>query len=523
MDYNSFEGMQEQARQGDPRFQHLLPQYEQQNQDWSQQGQPTQQNSTQWTGKQQSKNSTTTPYLSPTPSDPAQEFFIEGNRYAQAKNWQQAITYYTKAIELNPNHAEAYHHRGNIYANQERIHLALGDYSRGISLNPYRETLLKLYLSRGKLYFFNFSNLDKPKYLENAIDDFSSAISLNTWQYIKADAYYFRGCAYAELNQTKEAISDYAQGIKLYSKFLDYKSLRSYCHSGIACSHFHQGRLFQQLKKHRDAIQNFDLALQIHNKNPQSNVLYPEYLNLIEYYTKESYKNIPAALRPFVKIRVPKVTDLLQGLCRIVWIGTTRLVLIGGVLWVADTFLLNQAIQKKAVESLPVVLSVADRVLPTLPYNSLKNVTIPNTRVKVIAPYQQLESFLADGKWEAANNETMNVLLVVSKSLATSQFDESTKSKACESVKQINYLWEYYSSGHFGFKAQYQVYTRSVSQFPERVGWVKDGNSYPLTILLFMQEKAPKGMLPAIWAANCPTCVQTLSVNYSQLMSDCQL
>lgn len=80
MDPNSLEGMQELARQGDSRFKHLLPQYEQQNQPWYQQEQPQQQgyqSSPQRTRQQASNN---TSYYQPAPPDLAKEQFFEGNR-----------------------------------------------------------------------------------------------------------------------------------------------------------------------------------------------------------------------------------------------------------------------------------------------------------------------------------------------------------------------------------------------------------------------------------------------------------
>ncbi|MDX2242338.1 MAG: GUN4 domain-containing protein [Leptolyngbyaceae cyanobacterium bins.302] len=528
MDPNSFEGMQELARQGDYRFKHLLPQYEQQNQPWQQQEQTRQQEYQSSPQKTSQKGSDTTSYYQPAPPDLAQEQFFEGNRCANAGDWQQAITHYTSAIELKPAYCEAYYHRGILYANQKRPILALEDYNSALSFNPSYEVdrATKILTSRGKLYLFQVA-LDRSRYLTMAIADFTLAIDTKGQAHEKADTYFYRGHAYADLQQTQAAIADYTKAIELYTKAIKiysaFKNTLSNYLSSLAYAQFNRGKLFQDLGKHRDAIQDFDLALQIHQKNPQANVLDPEYLKLAESYRQQSYKGIPGIFRPLAKVKLPSLKHSLHQTRRILWVGTKRLILFGGAIWLADSFLLNHAIQKKAIEMLPVVFSIADRSLPSLPYDSLKTITPPKTRLKVAPPYQQLESFLAVGKWQAANNETMNALQKVVGTQTALQSEASAKFKTCGAMKQINYLWEYYSRSHFGFKAQLQAYQTSESQFASRVGWLHGGNPYPLAVLLSMHEKAPKGMLPALWASNCPTCVQKWNDDYFQFLNDCQL
>ncbi len=43
---------------------------------------------------------------------------------------------YNKAIQLNPNLANAYINRGNTYKDLNNIELALADYDRAIALDP---------------------------------------------------------------------------------------------------------------------------------------------------------------------------------------------------------------------------------------------------------------------------------------------------------------------------------------------------------------------------------------------------
>jgi tetratricopeptide (TPR) repeat protein len=54
-----------------------------------------------------------------------------------------------KAIEINPNYAEAYVNRGVLYFGQKKYELALSDYNKAIEINP---NLAQAYLGRGGLY-----------------------------------------------------------------------------------------------------------------------------------------------------------------------------------------------------------------------------------------------------------------------------------------------------------------------------------------------------------------------------------
>lgn len=60
-----------------------------------------------------------------------------------------AIADYTKAIELNPDNADAYHHRGNAYRNKGNIDKAIADYTQMIVLRP---KIPESYYIRGEAY-----------------------------------------------------------------------------------------------------------------------------------------------------------------------------------------------------------------------------------------------------------------------------------------------------------------------------------------------------------------------------------
>lgn len=71
-------------------------------------------------------------------SQTAEEYFNLG---LAKYNWGlgdpiEAIPYFTKAIQLNPKHASAYHFRGVCKINLEDYRGAIADFTKAIELNP---------------------------------------------------------------------------------------------------------------------------------------------------------------------------------------------------------------------------------------------------------------------------------------------------------------------------------------------------------------------------------------------------
>ncbi|MFN7247200.1 MAG: trypsin-like peptidase domain-containing protein, partial [Microcystis sp.] len=56
--------------------------------------------------------------------------------YSNQQKYELALSDYNKAIDINPNYAEAYYNRGILYKNLQKYDLALSDYSKAIDINP---------------------------------------------------------------------------------------------------------------------------------------------------------------------------------------------------------------------------------------------------------------------------------------------------------------------------------------------------------------------------------------------------
>jgi tetratricopeptide (TPR) repeat protein len=95
---------------------------------------------------------------------PAQEQVIMGDSFLKQEKWEDAITAYTKAIELDSKLAvtelcnkvaKAYYNRGLAYEDKDNIDNACADYTQAISIDPklatpeLLTTLAKAFYNKG--------------------------------------------------------------------------------------------------------------------------------------------------------------------------------------------------------------------------------------------------------------------------------------------------------------------------------------------------------------------------------------
>ena len=126
----------------------------------------------------------------------------------------------TKAIEWNPNDADAYYRRGKAYYEADLKIRAITDFTAAIQLKP---DFVDAYLGRARAYtYMGYSN-EKGRY-DLAIADCTKAIELNP---DNADAYYWRGTAYLQKDDYDNAIADYTKAIEFDPNNADAYDSRS--------------------------------------------------------------------------------------------------------------------------------------------------------------------------------------------------------------------------------------------------------------------------------------------------------
>jgi len=164
------------------------------------------------------------------------DWYNKGHLEFDNKEYANAITFWTKAIEMDTNSADAYGWRGLAYSSLNQNEMAIEDYNKAIELDPanvaayqYRgfayivlnqfgkgieDLSIAMKLKPDDAWAYNLRGLayGKLKLFENAIEDFGKAIKLDT-EY--AEAYNRRGYVYYFLNQNDKAAEDYNKAIAL--------------------------------------------------------------------------------------------------------------------------------------------------------------------------------------------------------------------------------------------------------------------------------------------------------------------
>jgi len=163
----------------------------------------------------------------------ATDWFEKGIKFYPG-NLKEATNAYSKAIQLNPQYAEAYIGRGAAYDDLGNFQQAINDFGKAIELKPRSA---EAYYNRGATYYrlvvFGSGAADKSGNFQRAINDLSKTIELNP-QY--AGAYIMRGLAYDKSGNYQQAVNDFTkatqldpQQASLYIKLgLAYGNLGSY-------------------------------------------------------------------------------------------------------------------------------------------------------------------------------------------------------------------------------------------------------------------------------------------------------
>ncbi len=149
------------------------------------------------------------------------------------------IDYFNKALQLNPNLAEAYEKRAIHYYFQRHYDRAIEDYTRVIDLWPHRSEAHRM---RG-MSFLRKGELDR------AISDFSRVIELDPQL---ASAHGYRAEAYRLKGMTEEAMRDANVAIELKG------DLRT-----VANAHATRAKLYQELGRQDLADSDFKKSFEL--------------------------------------------------------------------------------------------------------------------------------------------------------------------------------------------------------------------------------------------------------------------
>ena len=132
-------------------------------------------------------------------------------------------------------------------------------------------------------------------------------------------------------------------------------------------------------------------------------------------------------------------------------------------------------------------------------------------RSEVGVDYTRLRNLLRDGKWQEADQETYQMMLVVSSREEERVLGKEAIAKfPCTDLRTIDKLWVKYSIGNFGFSVQKEIWLgvgeslrggiledrHAIGrEFRNRVGWRVNNKSLDYELLTFRAD-APMGHLP---------------------------
>jgi tetratricopeptide (TPR) repeat protein len=169
----------------------------------------------------------------------AEVYYNRGATYSRKQEYDKAISDYTKSLEINPKLAEAYGNRGATYFHKQEYDKAIADYTKALEINP---KLTKTYSYRGIAYF------RKQEY-EKAIADYTKALEINP-KY--AEAYSYRGIAYFRKQEYEKAIADYTKALEINPKLTETYSNR--------------GTAYSRKQEYERAVSDYTKALEINPK-----------------------------------------------------------------------------------------------------------------------------------------------------------------------------------------------------------------------------------------------------------------
>lgn len=146
-----------------------------------------------------------------------------GTSYLEAGNATEAIPHFTRALEINPEYAEAFQNRGYSYMMTGADDLALADFERAIRLPQHND---RPFLHRGTLKH-------RQGDVRGAIEDYTKAIELNP---ALEAAYFNRAVARRQLGNLADALSDLERSRQLSPDSEETRSLFEITRQELASS-----------------------------------------------------------------------------------------------------------------------------------------------------------------------------------------------------------------------------------------------------------------------------------------------
>jgi tetratricopeptide (TPR) repeat protein len=168
----------------------------------------------------------------------ADDFIALAVQKYNKQDYRGSLTNFDRAIQLNPNSADAYTNRGILKADRlQDLQGALADFNRAIQLNPNQ---FNAYAGRGIL------KADRFQDLQGGLADLDRAIRLDPTHF---NAYANRGIIKVKLQDIQGALADYNRAIQLNSTYVN--------------AYANRGHLKAKLQDVQGALDDYNRAIQL--------------------------------------------------------------------------------------------------------------------------------------------------------------------------------------------------------------------------------------------------------------------
>ena len=163
----------------------------------------------------------------------ATDWAIKGYNAGNNEEYDRAISFYLRAIELDPDYAKAYYNMGIAYADQGNTAKEIESYKKAIELDPDDAAAC-----------YNLGNTYKDQgNLTKAIELWEKAIEVDP---DLAAAYYNLGIAYY-------GQGNYTKAIELYEKAIELKPDYANAYINLGNAYYDQGKLELQISNYKKA------------------------------------------------------------------------------------------------------------------------------------------------------------------------------------------------------------------------------------------------------------------------------
>lgn len=138
----------------------------------------------------------------------------QGDLYLRKRNYDDAISEYTKAIELNFQWAKVYEGRGRAYLYKSEYNKAISDFTKAIELDPQ---YARAYANRSTAY-------EHEGMHEEAISDHKKFVAITARH--QADFWYKKACVYASMGDKTNALENLKKAIALDPDYINNKIIK---------------------------------------------------------------------------------------------------------------------------------------------------------------------------------------------------------------------------------------------------------------------------------------------------------